>query len=95
MIRKWTVLFWKARKKFKLAWALFRDKRVPIWQKGILFLPLIYIFSPLNLLSFAIPIIGQIDDVMIILLSIELLERVVDKDILADHQPKLVQGRKP
>ncbi len=86
MIYKWIPMLWGARNKFRRGWALFRDERVPNWQKAILFLPVAYFFTPLNLLNFAIPIIGQIDLVLVTLLSIELLERIVDRKIIADHR---------
>jgi uncharacterized membrane protein YkvA (DUF1232 family) len=85
MIHKLLLLVWRGRKKFRLTWALLKDRRVPSWQKAIPFLPLLYILSPLNLLSFAIPIVGQIDDLILVLLAFELLERTVDKEILADY----------
>lgn len=85
MIRRVFLLLWGARGKLRLAWSLVRDPRVPLWQKAIPFLPLIYILSPINLISFAIPIIGQIDDIMLVVLAINLLERTVDPAILADH----------
>jgi uncharacterized membrane protein YkvA (DUF1232 family) len=49
---------------------------------------LIYIFSPLNFLTFAIPVIGQIDDVFLVMLALELFERVVDKTIIAEYRPE-------
>ncbi len=86
MLRKSTSLLWTARKRLKLTWKLLQDKRVPMWQKAILFLPFIYIFSPLNFLTFAIPLVGQVDDVLIVMLALDLLEKVVEDDILAEHQ---------
>jgi uncharacterized membrane protein YkvA (DUF1232 family) len=79
---------WTIRKRMKLTWALLKDERVPMWQKAIPFLPLIYIFSPLNFLTFAIPVIGQIDDVFLVMLALELFERVVDKTIIAEYRPE-------
>jgi uncharacterized membrane protein YkvA (DUF1232 family) len=81
-------LLWTLRKRLSLTWALLKDKRVPMWQKAIPFLPLIYIFSPLNFLTFAIPVIGQIDDVFLVMLALELFERVVDKTIIAEYRPE-------
>ena len=86
MLRKWASLLWTARTRLRLAWMLIKDERVPLWQKAIPFLPMIYILSPLNLISFALPVIGQIDDALLILLAVELMERVVDENILAEHK---------
>lgn len=86
MLRKSTSLLWTARKRLKLVWKLLQDERVPMWQKAIPFLPLIYIFSPLNFLTLAIPLVGQVDDVLIVMFTLDLLEKVVDDEILAEHQ---------
>jgi len=86
MVRRLLPLIWNARKQVKLTWFLISDKRVPLWQKAIPFLPLVYILSPLNLLSLAVPVLGQVDDVVVVLMAMELLERLVDKDILADYK---------
>ncbi|MEQ8673888.1 MAG: DUF1232 domain-containing protein [Aggregatilineales bacterium] len=88
MLRKWLSLLWTARSRLNLAWALIKDERVPLWQKAIPFLPLIYILSPMNLISFALPVVGQIDDALLIMLAVELMERVVDENILAEHKTK-------
>ena len=85
MFKPVTIL-WTIRKRMKLTWALLKDERVPLWQKAIPFLPLIYILSPLNFLTFTIPIIGQIDDIFLIMLALEMFERVVDKAIVAEYR---------
>ena len=86
MFNKWITLLWTLRRQVKLAWQLLKDERIPTWQKAIPFLPLIYILSPFNVLTFAIPIFGQVDDVMLIILALELFERQVDPKILSDYQ---------
>ena len=86
-------IIFSARSKFKLTWQLLQDNRVPFWQKAIPFLPLIYILSPINLLTFAVPLIGQIDDVGITLLAIQAFETVVDDAIIADYQESDVNKR--
>ncbi|QPC80504.1 DUF1232 domain-containing protein [Phototrophicus methaneseepsis] len=91
MFRKGFTLFWTAREQLQLTWALLRDDRVPKWQKAIPFLPLIYILSPLNFLTFAIPFVGQIDEVVLMLLAMKAMERAVDQKILAEYQKKLAK----
>lgn len=86
MLRKWASLLWTARGRLRLAWMLIKDERVPLWQKAIPFLPLVYILSPMNLISFALPVVGQIDDALLIMLAVELMERVVDEKIIAEYK---------
>ena len=92
MVRRWILLLWSVRNRLRLTWNLLTDKRVPRWQKAIPFLPFIYIVSPLNLLTFTIPIIGQLEDALLIMVALDVLERVVDKDILADYRHQQFTG---
>ena len=95
MFYKWTSLLWRSRKRLKLIWAILKDGRVPLWQKAIPFLPLIYILSPFNFLTFAIPVLGQVDDVLLILLALDLTERLIDDKIIMEYkaQQEEMQGQ--
>ncbi len=86
MIGKLFTLLWTSRKRARLVWSLLQDKRIPTWQKAIPFLPLIYIFSPLNFITFAIPFFGQLDDVALIFLAMDLFENMVEKSIVEEHK---------
>lgn len=86
MFRKLVPFVLSARKRLRLTWQLLNDNRIPLWQKAIPFLPLIYLLSPINFLTFFIPVIGSVDDVMLVLLALELFERMVDKDILVEYR---------
>ena len=68
---------------------LLRDPRVAMWKKTIPFLPLIYVVSPLNLLSSWIPVIGQIDDVALFLAAMRLFEKMADSDLVIEHEAKV------
>lgn len=81
--------FWRVRRKISLVFALFKDRRIPLWKKIIPLVPLLYLISPLNLISFAIPIIGQIDDLMVIMLSTKLLKYFISDDIWNEHQHRV------
>lgn len=83
---RWITLLWTIRDRITLVFRLIKDKRIPLWKKAIPFLPLIYILSPLNLISFSLPIIGQIDDVFLLMMAINLMERTVDDAILDEYR---------
>lgn len=86
MFGKSVTLLWTARRRLKLIGSLLQDQRIPTWQKTIPFLPLIYIFSPLNLITFAVPFFGQLDDAVLLMLAMDLFENVVDKSIVDEHK---------
>ena len=85
MFGKLITLLWTARKRIRLISSLVQDERIPLWQRAIPFLPLIYIFSPLNFITLAIPFFGQLDDVVLLLLAMDLFENTIEKSIIDEH----------
>lgn len=68
-----------------LTWRLFWDGRVPWTAKAIPALALIYFVSPINLSFEWIPIIGQIDDLTIVLLGLGLFFRLCPDELVREH----------
>lgn len=79
-------LLWITRNRLHLIWSLLQDQRIPIWQKALLVLPLTYIFSPLNFITLTIPVLGQVDDAVLLLFAMDLFENVVDQQIVAQYK---------
>ena len=50
----------------KLVWRLFIDKRVPTFTKIIPLLAVAYVVSPYDIVGDRIPILGQLDDVIVV-----------------------------
>ena len=55
----------------RLVLELLRDERVPLARKAVLGLAAGYVASPLDLIPEAIPVIGAIDDVVVLVLAFE------------------------
>ena len=73
------------RRKIGLAGSLWRDDRIPL---GIRLIPpalVLYLAMPLDLIPDFIPVIGQLDDVLIVLVGVSLLLRFVGRDVLEEH----------
>jgi uncharacterized membrane protein YkvA (DUF1232 family) len=79
----------------KLTWRLLRDPRVPVWAKAIPFLPLVYVLSPLDFLPDVIPVIGQLDDLTIMILGMRMFEVVVPDYIRQEHRDAIARGERP
>lgn len=69
-----------------LTFRLLKDRRVPIWTKVLLFVPFLYLLSPIDILPDFIPVLGQLDDISIILLGMRLFEALSPTDVVAEHR---------
>ncbi|GAB1421223.1 hypothetical protein MASR2M15_13740 [Anaerolineales bacterium] len=89
ILRKALILIWTARRRIRLMTQLLGDHRIARWKKLILLLPLIYVLSPLNFLSFALPLVGGLDDIVLFFLAMDLFERTVDEKIINEYKQQL------
>ena len=82
-------------KQGRLALRLLRDARVPGWVKMIPFAGLLYFLSPIDLLpDFALPGLGEIDDVVILLLALKAFVDLSPASIVREHLEDLFGTRK-
>ena len=70
----------------KLIWGLIRDRRVPIYLKGMLGLAVVYVLSPLDLIPEAVALtLGLVDDLAIVMAGINWFLRLAPRDAVDDH----------
>jgi uncharacterized membrane protein YkvA (DUF1232 family) len=69
----------------RLAWRLFWDERVSFWAKLIPPATLIYILSPIDILSDLAPGLGQLDDIAVLLLGTKLFIELAPPDVVREH----------
>ena len=53
----------------RLYWRLLRDPRVSVWPKAMLLAALAYVALPFDLIPDVLPVVGQVDDVVIVLVA--------------------------
>jgi uncharacterized membrane protein YkvA (DUF1232 family) len=75
----------------RLVWALLRDSRVPAQQKLVLAGIGAYLFLPLDLIPDFVPVLGQLDDVAVVLLGLDLFIRSAPQDLVDEHMAKIAQ----
>ena len=63
---------------------VFRDPGTPWYARALLFLPLAYLCSPIQLIPNFIPGIGLLDDFLVIFLGVKLLQRIIPADVLTE-----------
>jgi uncharacterized membrane protein YkvA (DUF1232 family) len=70
------------RAKIRLPWRLLRDPAVPLPAKSLIPLALVYLAMPADLIPDVIPVLGQLDDVLVISLGLALFLRLCPEDAL-------------
>ena len=73
----------------RLTWKLLRDARVPLWVKGTFLASVAYIVSPLDFVPDAIPLLGQIDDLGVLIIGMKLLMEMSPADVVAEHMESM------
>ena len=76
----------------RLIFRLMLDRRVPIWSKLIIPGGLVYILSPIDFMPDIIPILGWLDDIIAVVVTLTLFLLSIPSDILREH---LGGGRPP
>ena len=66
---------------------LLADERIPRRRKLALVALLGYLASPIDLVPDFIPVAGQLDDVLAVVLVLRFVLRSADDDLLAEHWP--------
>ncbi len=77
----------------RLAWRLFRDPRTPMRARFILIATALFVVSPINWLPNMIPFVGELEDVAILSLGVELFFKAVPDWLLAEHEARLGRTR--
>ncbi len=79
----------------RLALSLLFDSRVPLLYKAIIPLVwVIYLLFPLDLIPDVIPILGEMDDLALLVLAAQLLVLLSPKYVVEEHLRK-IRGERP
>ncbi len=73
----------------RLSWALLKDSRVPLTLKAIPLAALVYTLSPIDLIPDVIPILGQLDDLGVLMAALTTFNRLAPPDIVEEHTQRL------
>ena len=63
-----------------------RDPRVPWYAKGLALLVAGYALSPIDLIPDFIPVVGYLDDVILVPLGVVLVIKLIPPGIMAEHR---------
>jgi uncharacterized membrane protein YkvA (DUF1232 family) len=77
----------------------YRDPRMPWYAKLFAALVVGYAFSPIDLIPDPIPVLGYLDDLILVPLGVALAVRMVPEDVLSESRQKarelLERGERP
>ena len=85
-------LVWKLPTYARLIWGLARDSRTPLHLKMLLGAGLVYLVTPIDLIPDALPIIGQADDLTVLLLVLDLFIANAPEDVRREHMERARNG---
>lgn len=77
------------RAKLRLAWRLFRDPKTPGVVKGVMPVVLVYLASPIDLIPDFIPVLGQLDDLLVLAGGLGLVLWLTPVQVIEDHLSEL------
>lgn len=72
----------------------YRDKRVPLYAKWFAALVVAYAFSPIDLIPDFIPVLGYLDDLILVPLGITLALKMIPQHVIAECKEKAEEMRK-
>ncbi|HET9362203.1 MAG TPA: DUF1232 domain-containing protein [Vicinamibacterales bacterium] len=77
----------------RLAYRLLREPRVPMLVKAIPILAVLYVIWPLDIVPDLFPVIGQLDDLGVALLALEMFTKMCPAVVRSFHQEAILRGR--
>lgn len=69
----------------KLVFRLMLDRRIPLGLKLILPVAAIYLISPLDIVPDILPVLGRVDDILVILIALAIFLGMAPRKIVAEH----------
>lgn len=73
------------RAKLAFAWRVFRDPHTPIVAKAVIPVVVAYLAMPLDIIPDFIPVIGQLDDLLVVAAGLGLVLMMTPRHVIEDH----------
>lgn len=85
-------LVWKLPTYARIVWGLVRDPRTPLPLKALLGAGLAYVVMPIDLIPDVIPILGQADDLTVLLLVLDLFISNAPREVREEQMERARNG---
>ncbi len=80
----WKVKAQRVQREAHVYYFAFKHPRVPWYAKVVAACSACYLFSPVQLIPSYIPVIGFLDDFLVLFVAAKLLQRIIPPDVLAE-----------
>jgi uncharacterized membrane protein YkvA (DUF1232 family) len=77
----------------RLTLRLLREPQVPLLVKAVPIVAGLYVLSPIDLIPDVVPILGQLDDLGVVVLALEAFLRWCPAPVVDYHRAAMTQGR--
>jgi uncharacterized membrane protein YkvA (DUF1232 family) len=84
----------KLKQNILVLYLAYKDPRVPWYAKLVAISVVAYAFSPIDLIPDFIPVLGYLDDLIIVPLGVALAVRLIPQQILEEYREKAEELRK-
>ncbi|WP_438448769.1 YkvA family protein [Gorillibacterium sp. sgz5001074] len=84
----------KLKSNLMVMYLAYRDPRVPLFTKIFAICVVAYAFSPVDLIPDFIPILGYLDDLILVPLGVYIALRLFPKEVLEDYRARAEERRK-
>jgi uncharacterized membrane protein YkvA (DUF1232 family) len=75
----------------RLVWGLARDPRVPTQQKVVLGAVAAYLAFPIDIIPDFIPVLGQLDDVGVLIFGLDWFIKNAPADVVDEHMARIAR----
>ena len=91
MLNKWQELSGEFKRELGVYRAIFIDKRTPGPAKVLLWLAIAYLLMPFDLIPDFIPVLGQLDDLIIVPCLVIAAVKLIPPELVTEHRNNSIQ----
>jgi uncharacterized membrane protein YkvA (DUF1232 family) len=77
----------------RLVFYLMRDREVPLYLKILPFFGILYALFPIDLIADVIPVLGQLDDLTILIIGAKIFIEMAPSDVVARYMDQMRSGQ--
>ena len=88
MVQNWKQQVRRLKQEISAIYLACKDSRVPWYARALAAVVVAYALSPIDLIPDIIPVIGYLDDLILVPLGIALVLRMIPPDVLAECREK-------